>query len=235
MNAAIFDFLQSRDRLVIRQQKEWVEILAQWETANRYAVMDPNGAPAAYIAERTSGFLSMLKRWVLRSHRPLDADVVGRDGERLLHLSRPFFFLFSDLEVRAAEGARIGSVRRRFAWLHKKYDLCDEHGQMFATVTSPIWRLWTFRIQDRSGARRALVSKKWGGALREIFSDADTYLVDFTGSEDSGRTPRVNAASEYPVSVNGTLVEPWTPEQKAVIFAAAISIDFDFFEDNVNR
>ena len=53
----------------------------------------------------------------------------------------------------------------------------------------------------------AAVSKRWGGVLREAFTDADTFRVDF-GS-------------------NG-----FSAQQRAVIFAAAISIDFDFFEKN---
>ena len=42
------------------------------------------------------------------------------------------------------------------------------------------------------------------------YPDADTYLVDF--SNDS-----------------------WSTEQRAVILGAAISIDFDFFENNQSR
>ena len=53
----------------------------------------------------------------------------------------------------------------------------------------------------------ATISKKWGGALREVFSDADTFRIEF-----------------------GTA--SWTEEQRAVLLAAAISIDFDFFENN---
>ena len=56
-------------------------------------------------------------------------------------------------------------------------------------------------------AGEALISKRWGGGLREIFTDADTFMVDFG---------------------NGI----WTEEQRQVIFAAAMSIDFDFFENN---
>ena len=60
---------------------------------------------------------------------------------------------------------------------------------------------------DDSGQERGKVAKKWGGALREVFTDADAFLVDFSDHS-------------------------WTSAQRAVIFAAAISIDFDFFENN---
>src|SRR5207248_1366912 len=105
--------------------------------------------------------------------------------------------------VRSAEGDLYGSIHRRFGILHKIYDLRNEHGQVFGRIRSPLWRLWTFPVLGTP----TVISKKWGGVLREVFTDADTYLVDFAD-------------------------HPWTPEQRAAILAAAISIDFDFFENN---
>lgn len=109
--------------------------------------------------------------------------------------------------VLGVSATRIGRVRRRFGILHKKYDLVDETGQTFARIKSPAWRLWTFPVTDTLGVNQALITKQWGGALREMFSDADTFMIDFTG----GR---------------------WDEGQRAIIFAAALSIDFDFFEKN---
>lgn len=57
------------------------------------------------------------------------------------------------------------------------------------------------------GPGEAEISKRWGGALREVFSDADTYRVSVDG---------------------GT----WSGPERWVLFAAAVSIDFDFFENN---
>ena len=67
--------------------------------------------------------------------------------------------------------------------------------------------MWTFPVEGADGARTATISKKWSGVLREALSDADTFRIDF----GSGG---------------------WTDEQRAVILAAALAIDFDFFENN---
>ncbi len=194
----------AQDQLFIRQRKEWVEILVSWETGNKYEILSSTRETLAYVVERRGGFGRMLLRGILRSHRSMEVDVFGPDrATRLLHFSRPFFWFFSDLEVRTAEGDRQGSVHRRWGRLHKIYDLRDEAGVVFARIESPIWRLWTFPIVGT----RSRITKKWGGGLREVFTDADTFLVDFAG-------------------------ESWTRAQRAVILAAAISIDFDYFENN---
>ena len=202
--------LQQERTLFIQQKKNWVEIIVDFETANRYAIMDESQNILGMIAEEGGGFITTIKRMIFRSHRGFDAKVVDNAGKILLSLTRSFFFFFSDLWV-TSETRPVGSVHRRFGIIYKKYDLRDATGQTFATIKSPIWRLWTFPISDTRGLLQgAEVTKRWGGLLKEAFTDADTFKVDFG---------------------NG----PLTPQQRAILFAAAISIDFDFFEKNQHR
>jgi uncharacterized protein YxjI len=198
--------LLSHPELFVRQRKEWVEILVDWETRNQYSILDADGAELGLVVERAGGLWDMVTRWFLRSHRPLEAAVVRPDGAPLWSLRRPFFWLFSHLEVTRPDGGRVGDVSRRFGVLYKRYDLSNGLEVRFARIASPRWRLWTFPVEGAHG-QTATISKKWSGALREVFSDADTFRIEF------GNTS-------------------WTEEQRAVILAAAISIDFDFFENN---
>jgi len=206
MTALATSFLASQPQLSLKQRQEWVEILIDFETRNQYAVRGPGGEELGTLAEEGGGLSRVIARWLLRSHRPLDAALCDHAGAVLLRLSRPFFFLFSDLHVTDASARAVGGVHRRFGILHRKYDLRDSFGRTFARVSSPIWRIWTFFVTAEDG-RTATIGKKWGGLLREVFADADTFGVDFSKAK-------------------------WSPEERAVIFAAAVSIDFDFFENN---
>lgn len=214
MKPELVRLLTTSPQLFVRQQKEWIEVVVDWETTNKYAILSPTQEQVGFVAERGGGIGHWLKRLIFRSHRGFDIDVLGRAGERLLHLSREFFFFFSDLDVRSPEGERYGGVHRRFGIINKIYDLKDESGQVFARVKSPLWRLWTFPLLTPRGAdfaeTRSAIRKKWGGVLSEVFTDADTYMIDFATDE-------------------------WTQAQRAVILATAISIDFDFFENNQGR
>ena len=173
----------------------------------RYAVLDENKHQLGWIAERSGGPGAWLKRFFLRSHRGFEIDVMDAAGQVLLHLSRGFFFFFSSLDVASPEGERFGTVERRFGIVYKIYHLHDATGIRFAEVKAPRWRFWTFPIYDSGGNPRGSIAKKWGGALREIFTDADTYRVELAPM-------------------------PWTDVQRVVLLAAAVSIDFDFFENN---
>jgi hypothetical protein len=209
MNAGLKSIL-SAPQLVISQIKELIEIIVDFETANKYEISATGGRRLGNIIERGGGFKAVLKRWFLRSHRPFDIDVFNAENQAVLHLHRRFFFFFSDLEVVDVQtGQKYGSVHRRFGIIRKKYDLLDANGKLLAQVRSPVWRLWTFPVYNPAGLQVAEITKRWKGILSEAFTDADRYIVDFRETFNQ-----------------------WSDEQKAVLFAAAISIDFDFFENN---
>jgi len=197
--------LQNRQYVFIQQQKEWTEILTDWETHNRYMIFDERGCCLGYIGEKEGKFADLLKRSLLKSHRPLEIEVSDLNGNIVLRLSRKFFFLFSHLCVDKPDKSYYGSIQRRFGIIYRNYDLKDNEDKSFASIKNPIWHLWTFSIYDQYHQIKATISKRWGGALTEAFTDADTFCIDF-GTHD------------------------WTPSQRAVILAASISIDFDFFE-----
>ncbi|CAM2005312.1 phospholipid scramblase-related protein [Acanthopleuribacter pedis] len=195
------------DHLFIQQHaRHWWEILLNWEQTNTYHIQAPGSRQIGYIEELNVSFMRTLSRLFLGSHRPLDVAVVTGNTQ-VLELRRAFFFFFSHLKVMTPRGTELGEVQRRLGILNRRYDLIDEHGHVFAIIRSPLLRIWTFHIYDAEDRKVGMISKKWGGLLKEAFTDADNFLIDF------GETN-------------------WTPAQRAVIFATAISIDFDFFENN---
>ncbi|MFT5443640.1 MAG: hypothetical protein ACI8W3_002690 [Myxococcota bacterium] len=198
---------RGHEQLFVRQRKEWTEVLIDWETRNQYVIMDASQREIGTVVERSRGFTDFLWRTFARSHRPFEIGVFDTVGAIAFKLKRSFFFLFSDLEIHDETERAVGRVQRRFGMLHRKYDLYDESGSLFARIKGPVWRIWTFPVASLRGAGEANITKKWGGGLREIFTDADTFMIDFMSGQ-------------------------WSDSERQVIFAAAISIDFDFFENN---
>ena len=207
MNSQFPDIVRSAPMLVVRQIKEWAEIIIDFETRNQYEIRSENGERLAFVIEKDKGLLSTLARVFLRSHRPLEVDVLDKSSKPMYHLSRKFFFFFSDLNIHDSAHQKTGSIHRRFGIVYKKYDLHDELNQVFARVKAPIWRLWTFPVINTSGQVTAKITKKWQGLLKEALSDADSFVVEY-----------------------GDI--PWSLNQRLVLLFTAVSIDFDFFEDN---
>jgi hypothetical protein len=188
--------------------RSWWELLLNWEQRNQYAISG-GGRHRGYAVEQGTTFVDRLKRVFLGSHRPLHIAVFNANNQVMLTLTRPFYWFFSNMTVQDGSGRVVGNIQMRFSFLRKKYDLY-ESGRHFAKINSGFFKIWTFPVFDPNGRQIATIAKKWGGLLKEYISDADKFGVSFEGQN-------------------------LTTAQKAVIFGAALAIDFDYFENNQGR
>jgi len=194
-------------RLTVRQRKSWMEILTSFDARNKYVVYDETGTPVFNVEEQGSGFGSLLKRLFLRNLRPFTSHVDDLSGQQqLLVLRRPFRFIFHRLEVRDAAGNLLGAIQRKWTWFRRKYVVEGPNGQHVATLFGPFFRPWTFKIRPAdSDQELGLIQKKWSGLLKEAFTDADNFWIDYEAVTD--------------------------PLLRAVLFAATVLIDIVHFEN----
>ena len=169
--------LSSATLLKIEQRKELAEVFG-FETRNKYAVQLENGSDVLFIAEERKGGLDFLARQFLGHWRSFTLKCFDANRLPVCEGKHPFRFYFQELEVRGERGELLGTMKRRFSFLSKKFDVLTPDGRVALSVNSPIWKIWTFRFFD--GAReRAVIRKKWGGILREAVLDADKFELEF--------------------------------------------------------
>ena len=168
--------LQTSRRLFVHQLKEWVEILSDLETTNRYVVRDEEGEDLWYVAERSKGLLSFLWRTFLRAMRPFTIDVFDKAGGALLTLKRPWRWYFHRLEIYQGERF-IGAVQKRFRILGRLFDIEDATGRVVARIHGPLLHPWTFHVL-RDDVEVGRIVKRWSGLGKEVFTDADTFGVE---------------------------------------------------------
>jgi hypothetical protein len=89
--------LAEADALVIRQKKEWGEILTGFETKNRYEVVDPHSNPLLEVLEEGGSVLTAITRVFLKALRPFTLHLFSPQGTGLFKLTRPFRFYFHEL------------------------------------------------------------------------------------------------------------------------------------------
>ncbi|MBI2069002.1 MAG: scramblase [Elusimicrobia bacterium] len=203
--------LLDRKLWVIQQKKHWGEILVGWETKNKYAIHAEDGRELGYIVEEGSGVLQFLKRLILRGHRPFTALVLDLEKKPILKIRRPWFWFFSSTYVDDGNATALGAVHRRFRLLSRRYDIKNESGGLLGHVHAGFFRIWKFDLLDASEKAMGTITKKWGGILKEAFTDADRFAVVLDGNA------------------------PQESRGKAVILGAAIALDFDYFEDNQSQ
>ncbi len=198
--------LKTTDALVVSQNKEWGEILTGFETKNSYQVSDASGRELCKAVEEGGFFLW---RWILKALRPFVMLLVAADQRVLLKVKRPFRFYFHEADVYDEKDRLLGTIKRRFSILRKKYDVQDLHSGRTYQLFGPILHPWTFEIQDESGREYGKITKKWSGLLKEGFTDADNF---------------------------GVLFPPeWPVDRKALFLGAVFLIDFVHFENTDNN
>jgi uncharacterized protein YxjI len=197
--------LSSISGLVVRQQKEWGEILSGLETKNKYTISDVSGERLFLAAEEAG---SMLLRWFLKAFRPFTIAVFTEDGQEVLRVVRPFRFYFHRAEVVGPQGQSLGVIERRFSILRRVYSVLDRAGVEVYQLFGPILHPWTFQIR-KDGVECGKITKKWSGLMKEGITDADNFGVMFPADGDV--------------------------ESKALFLGAVFLIDFVHFENKGNH
>lgn len=195
--------LLGQKALWVVQRRELAELVG-FETRNKYAVTSEDGRDLAFAAEQQKGLLGFLMRHLLGHWRAFDIFVFDAQRRQVLTAHHPFRWFFQRLEVRTADGRALGALQQRFAFFTKRLDVQDASGAVRLTVSSPLWKPWTFPF-ERDGRTVAVVAKKWSGLLTETFLDKDKFRVEFSD-------PALSA------------------DERLVLLAAALFIDLQFFE-----
>lgn len=172
--------LSSVSGLRVSQQKEWGEILLNFETKNRYVISDESGKCLYFAVEKRS---STLSRYFLKAHRPFQIFVVRENSNIILRVVRSFRFYFHRAEIIDSQEQLLGVIERRFSLLHRVYSVFDSSGKEIYTIISPLLHPWTFHIR-KDKTDYGEITKKWSGVLKEIFTDADNFGIVFPAEWD---------------------------------------------------
>jgi uncharacterized protein YxjI len=202
--SGLSDIVGERERVLVQQTKEWGEILLGFESKNRYELKSERGEVLGYAAEEAKGVGAWFLRNLFGRCRKASIHLYDKQGGKLGRGEKPFRWYFHRMEI--WDGSEmVGAIQRKFSILHRKFVLENAAGEEVMEIHSPLFRIWTFKLlfQDQEVGR---ISKKWGGLLKEMFTDADLFGVE---------------------------CQPHVPvEVRRMLLVATFLIDFTCFENN---
>lgn len=85
--------------LVIQRQVEWMNILAGFEQANRYVIMDGHGQTVGFIVEEDHGIGTAMKRQMLNTRRSFTTHIFDKYQREVLRIHRPFQWINSRIRI----------------------------------------------------------------------------------------------------------------------------------------
>ncbi|KAL7283519.1 hypothetical protein ACG7TL_002952 [Trametes sanguinea] len=202
--------LMSNSKLVVTRQIEMLNIFMGFEQANRYVITNELGDTLGYIAEEPRGLLSTFSRQIFRTHRPFRAIVMDAAGSPILWLRRPFAFINS----------RMDTPHRILSVLNEPQPEPEPvQFTQFAKIDEGLLA-WHFTLRDALGQPIANVNRAFRGFGRELFTDTGQYFINF----DALAASEESEAIQQPILIRNLSIE-----ERALVLATAINIDFDYF------
>ena len=164
----------SADKFAVKEQ---VKFLKNHKT---YDIFDPESKAQIGTAEETiSGLVKML-RWVI------DAKFMGTKIEvreypekaLVFTIRRGAYFFRSRVEVLDGNGDLVGYFKSKFFSLGGGFHVYDKNDKHFAEVKGNFTGFKYRVLTPDHKVELGRVSKEWGGLMKELFTSADSYIVD---------------------------------------------------------
>ena len=193
--------LESRRRFLVKQQ------VAFGRMTDAYDILDPEtGAVIGHAAEEPSGWALVARLFLEKAYLPTRVNVYDREAAGpVLTLSKASGFFGQQVEVEVDSGGeRLGMFQSKLCTVGGGFYVYDAAGGRVAEVKGD-WGGWNFQYLTEGGDEIGVVTKQWAGLGRELFTCADTYMVDVT-APDAG------------------------PNAAALLLAAGLSIDLVYKE-----
>lgn len=207
------EYLCQIDQLLVHQQVELLEALIGYESNNKYEIKNSMGQRVFFAAEQND----CCTRNFCGAARSFAITIVDNSGREIIRLVRPyrcsaccFPCCLQKLEVQAPPGQVVGYVKQNWHPCLPKFTIQNESEEDILKLHGPCIPCSccsdvNFELKSLDeGSVVGKISKQWSGAVKEYFTDADNFGVQF------------------PMDLDVKI--------KAVILGACFLIDFMFFE-----
>ncbi|XP_054768686.2 phospholipid scramblase 2-like [Lytechinus pictus] len=217
------EYMVQLDQLLVHQQIELAEMITNINFENKYMIKNSMGQQVYFAREQSDACM----RICCGPARGFEMSITDNMGQEVIHISRIFKccagccwcaasgnFCSFFVEVQSPPGTIIGYIRQTRSFASPHFDVQDADNQTQLKIrghwcrcqticcTSDIeFKIFTNDLKTQVGK----VSKQWGGWLRESYTQADNFGVEFPTDLDV--------------------------KTKALLLASTFLIDFMFFEN----
>jgi uncharacterized protein YxjI len=155
------------------------ERVALVKLTDTYDLVDPESKAVIGIAwENVSGWIKFFRLLINKSLLPTRVEIAPAEKQPpVLIIKRNVGFLRKKVTVLDGGGVPLGYFKSKIFTIGGGFLVFNPDGQQFADVKGD-WKGWNFRFLDGAGQEMGLVTKKWAGFGKELFTSADNYIVE---------------------------------------------------------
>ena len=177
-----------------------------FKSHHSYDIFDGDTEVQIGVAEEKINFLTNMLRWfVSKQLMPTRVEVREKpDNSLVFTISRGWYLFRSRVEIHDADGLMVGYLKSKLFSFSGGFHVYDKNDKQFAEVKGNLFGFNYRVLTPDHDYEMGKVTKKWGGIAKELFTSADTYMVE----------------------VNDDLQEQ--PIGKMLVLAAALATDMIF-------
>lgn len=154
---------------------------------NSYKIFNGTGENIGAIKQKLTTGQKLLRLLLNKAMLPFLLEIKNADDQVEASISRGWTFFLSKIVIKNAQGIVIGTIKQKFKLFKPTFKIFNSSDILIAEITGD-WKAWNFKITDASNNQIGTISKKWAGAMKEIFTSADKYNVnintDFSNMEN---------------------------------------------------
>jgi uncharacterized protein YxjI len=143
---------------------------------NSYKVYNGQGEQVGVINQKLTTGQKILRLFLKKPMLPFLLEIKDINDNVQATISRGWTFFLSKITVTNAEGSVVGIIRQKFKLFKPTFKIYSASEELLAEISGD-WTAWNFTIQDPSNNQIGTITKKWAGAMQEIFTSADKYNV----------------------------------------------------------
>ena len=162
------------------------EHIGVFKIQNAYDIVDPATQQIIGRAQEKQPVWSLLLGMILGNNAvPTQIELVAQDENvPTATIRRGFTLLRSKIEVFDRDGSPVGYFKSKIMTINGGFLVFNNQDQQIAEVQGS-WRSWDFKFIDNQNNELGVVSKKWMGLGKELFTSADNYMVSLNDAKHS--------------------------------------------------
>jgi uncharacterized protein YxjI len=149
--------------------------------ANQYNVYNEKGEIVGSVNQTLSVGAKLLRLLLNKAMLPFRLEIKDANGALMASISRGWTFWMSNIVISSGDDKMIGTVRQKFKLFKPTFSIFNHEERQVAEITGD-WKAWNFVINNDNNAQIGTISKKWAGAMKELFTTADKYIVNLDPS-----------------------------------------------------
>ena len=147
---------------------------------NNYDIFDPKSKEMIlHCREKNLNIFYKIVRIFLKDYKrmtPFEIEIKGLTGKKILKVKKGVSFILSKIHVYDENDNIVGIFKQRLFPFGNNFDMLDKSENLVCKLKGNFIG-WNFKFL-KGDSEVGLVTKKWAGIGKEMFTSADNYILE---------------------------------------------------------